>query len=174
MKNMKNMKKIIIIFIVVAIALGAHLLFREKSSIEDDQIIEDFSFDLLGIDLRFSELDSVELPRIELNTGLEFEGLGINLEDTDTIESVSPNVSFDTSIFNISFPQVNTSIPQMPTSPSPGSGTPPSPGPDEEGTSPSTWQPNSSDCSLFATAPNCSYVPEQNRDMCEQCKTAGF
>ena len=31
-----------------------------------------------------------------------------------------------------------------------------------------------STCASFKTAPSCSFVPQQYRDLCQQCKAAGF
>ncbi|MBI5004732.1 MAG: hypothetical protein HZC04_00915 [Candidatus Lloydbacteria bacterium] len=39
-----------------------------------------------------------------------------------------------------------------------------------EGSAPSAGVAPAADCSLFASVPSCSYVPEAARDMCEKCK----
>ncbi len=42
------------------------------------------------------------------------------------------------------------------------------------GTPPNNWQVDQATCSQFKAAPSCSFVPEQYRDICTKCKTAGF
>jgi hypothetical protein len=44
----------------------------------------------------------------------------------------------------------------------------------QTGTPPTGWQPDAATCNQFKSAPSCMFVPEQYRDMCEQCKALGY
>ncbi len=147
------MKKPIIILIIAVLIIGTFLFLRGGLT-DNDEIIEDFSFDFLGINLRSSALDSAELPWVELDSGLDFNDLGIKFDDIGTTKTVSPKVSFDSSVFNISSPEI--SVPTMPKENKNQGGV------------------TSDNCKMFSTAPDCSFVPENHRAMCEACKKAGY
>jgi hypothetical protein len=147
------MKKPIIILIIVVLIIGTFLFLRGRLT-GSDEIIEDFSFDFLGINLRSSDLDSAELPWVELDSGLDFDDLGIKFDDMGATKTVSPKVSFNSSVFNISSPEI--SVPTMPIENKNQGGV------------------TSDNCKMFSAAPDCSFIPENHRAMCEACKKAGY
>jgi len=44
----------------------------------------------------------------------------------------------------------------------------------QTGTPPAGWQPDEATCTQFQSAPSCMFVPEQYRDLCQQCKDLGY
>ncbi|MFC1995919.1 hypothetical protein ACFLVM_03510 [Chloroflexota bacterium] len=39
------------------------------------------------------------------------------------------------------------------------------------GAPPADWEPDEATCARFSIVPDCSYVPEQYRELCEKCKS---
>lgn len=159
------MKKIIILIIIVVAGIGAYYFFFNKE--EDNSVLDFDAVNFGDFDFSFSSLSPAQIPYIELE-----EGVGIDIDPIridgirEATSAPTPSISFDASVFNVSSPTVN--MPNMENIkrdlPSGGAETPP----------PGQWSPNPSDCSRFAAAPSCSYVPEANRKMCEDCKKAGY
>ncbi len=164
-KNMKiKTKKILIIIgIILAILLIVYFVFKTIQTNRNDSV-ENFNFDdfVFDVDLYSSVLGEDNLPSLELNDPLDFEFTSIGVSGASEIgKTPVPSISLDNSIFNFSSPQINPSIPQKPTN-------------KKQETPSSAWEPNASDCNLFSAAPSCAYIPEQNREMCEKCRAAGF
>ena len=158
------MKKIIILVAVVVLGAGIYyFLFSSK-----DEELDALDFDAVNFgdfDLSFSSLPPAQIPYIELEEGVGFGFEAVTVDGIrDAVSAPTPNISFDDSIFNISSPTVNMPSIESTGSPSPERGAPPA----------GQWSPNPADCSRFAAAPSCSYVPEANRGMCEECKKAGY
>lgn len=182
---MKN-KKIVILILVLVFVSAFYLINRGEEETVVDQELLDFlglNDETSGIDspdLYFSELSSVEIPDIDLSEKLNFDLSGINMNvvgdsgkdllnlsvpEVSINDSIFKSLSFDFNLSNISFP----SIPFMPRSGSDSSVTS-----IEQETVTSPPQLSAETCSMFALAPNCSYVPASGKDLCEQCKAAGF
>ncbi len=162
------MKKniIIIIALIVVVGVGYYFFSERGQKTEEDfftELLEYQSVLSSDRDLIFSELEDYSLPEINMDLGFDLPKFEFSGAEELGLVPV-PEISFDHSLFNVSFPEMDFSSFVPPTGTSP----------ETEDAPPATWTPNASDCAGFAAAPNCSYVPPANRDMCEQCKAAGF
>ncbi len=163
------MKKIILIILILALVGGGYYFFfrdtadfrdtAEEVSMEDELLNYQVNFSR-DKDLYFSSLLPAEFLEVDLDSELDSSLPDMGFESFGEMGDIAiPEFSISEPDFNISSPSIESSIPQMPSS-------------DEE--APTGWTPNASDCASFSMAPNCSYVPAENRDMCEACKEAGF
>ncbi len=159
------MKKVIILVIIAVVGLGFYYFFFISK--DEELLTLDFdAVDFREFDLSFSSLPPAQIPYIELEEGVGFGVEPVTVDGIrDAVATPTPSISFDDSVFDISSPTVNMpSIKNNRGDTAPESGSP----------SAGQWSPNPSDCSRFAAAPSCSYVPEANRGMCEECKKAGY
>jgi len=167
--NKKIIIIISIILIVILVGLGIYFLFFKR--------VEEINF------LNKSELpkpvgfSGLETPEVSLPSDVEIgdlslEGLNVGLSlpnnlfsnipaDTsgigvygEKIDIQKPAVSFDISPILNSLDFSSKSQPSEPQSPKP--------------------EINEENCSQFKSAPSCSFVPQQRRSLCEQCKAAGY
>lgn len=160
------MKKIVILIIIIVVGAGVYyFLFNNKE--DDFSALEFDEINFKEFDLFFSSLAPAQIPYIELEEGAGIDIEGIKFDGVrEATTTPAPSISFDASVFDVSSPIIDSSNMgkiKIDT-PSEGGGAPPS----------GQWSPNSSDCSRFVAAPSCSYVPEANRQMCEDCKKAGY
>lgn len=162
------MKIKIVIILVIVLAAGGYISYSilDKGGKGYD-VFGLFDFEALGfsdVDLYLSDLSAAQLLEINLSDDFGFDIPDIGMEGITEIGQIPvPEISFDSLVFNVSSPEM--SISQFPSQP--GSGEGPT-------TPPGGWTPNASDCAAFATVPSCGFVPPDVRDMCEQCKAAGF
>ena len=156
---MKN--KIILISVIIIISLIGYFAYQNL-------INKELGFDFYfpgEIDLYFSDLNAAQIPELDLGDSLDFETPEVEIKGVESLgETPVPEISLNNSMFNFSFPLMNISMPKAGPSQSGQQAAPPA----------GQWQPNPTDCASFSAAPNCSFVPPQNQDMCEQCKAAGY
>ena len=158
------MKKLIIIILIIAIGVGVYYFFFSEKE-EEVSFLDFDAANFEDFDLYFSSLAPAQIPHIELEEGAGFDIPEMSFDGIrDAASTPSPSVSFDASVFDVSSPKVDSSRMDNIKIDAPSGGETPPPG---------QWSPNQSDCSRFATAPSCSYVPDANRKMCEDCKKAG-
>jgi hypothetical protein len=155
---------IIGLIIIVLVVAGVYLL-QERG--QDGEFGRQLS-SLFGLseweeiesaDLYFSDLPESSFPEIELGLDSEMESMDFSLGDLDfdfSTEDYSPEISDDLfGDFSFNLPAIDF-------------------GQANAGDQSQGWTPNSSDCALFASAPNCSYFSGNQKDMCEECQAEGY
>lgn len=162
-------KTILIIFTgLVILVAGTYLWVGTDRPVSDELdfvgLLGDDSAEWDSVDLYFSDLGAAEIPEIDLADSLNVEApdLGFSGLDLEGLGEVGiPEISQDLSVFEASFPELDLGGFEMG---------------DDAGQqhSPAQWTPNSADCAPFTAAPDCSFVPEANRDMCQACREAGY
>ncbi len=157
------MKTLLIIIAILIAGTGGYLVYDNfLRAPADFDFAELQGFDLPETDLYLSDLGQVELPTVELGDDLNISSLEVGFDDIGLQDDFGvPEVSIQDPAFNLTAPQIS---PTMPASSDPSAG--------EE--APGGWEPNEADCAAFAAAPDCSYVPAANQEMCLACKEAGF
>ncbi len=159
------MKKIILIILILALISGGYYFFSrdtvEEMSMEEELL--DYQLNLSREkDFYFSDLSLAEFPEVNLGEGLDSRSFSFGFDGIEEVGDFDiPEVSTGEMDFDFSFPEMEMTMPQ------PDSG-------ETEGTPPSSWTPNASDCARFASAPSCDFVDSEYRDMCEACEKAGF
>ncbi len=162
------MKKIILIILILALIGGGYYFFSrdtvEEMSMEDELLNYQLNLSKEK-DFYFSELGRMELPEVDFGTTFDVSTPQVGFGDIGIPDDFGvPEVSIKEPKFDITSPQITSSMPQAPTTT-----------PSEEEEPPDTWEPNASDCSRFDMAPSCAYIEDpEHRDMCEACEAAGF
>ncbi len=157
-------KKIILLLALVVISVSGHFVYRALAPNQETFVLDLYAPS--GVDLYFSELESSLLPQLDLEDKFSIDMSEVNFPEVENIAEIPiPSISLNNLDFDASLPELNFSTPSLSQPSGQGSGQAPPAG---------QWTPNPSDCSQFSMAPNCSYVPEQFREMCEQCKAAGY
>ncbi|MEK7478537.1 MAG: hypothetical protein AAB626_01260 [Patescibacteria group bacterium] len=158
---------------IIAVALlmiggGAYFAMKkspEQKVAEVEQAASDIGASLPSLDFSLSSLPDLEVSSLnvaapQISTGNVFSAPLVNTDfsyDTSNINIAAPSISADSLKFDM--PSIPKNIPSA-TVPTGGSTVP-------SGGTPSA---SSIDCSAFAMAPSCSYVPAgQARDTCKQC-----
>ena len=110
------------------------------------------------VDLSFSPLEKADLPEINLDLPLDFSAFKMDLPDLSSesfIDIKNPDINFDISGLGsgISFGGASKAGGNVP---------------------PPNWEPDEATCNQFKAAPSCIFVPEQYRELCEECKAKGY
>lgn len=108
--------KIILLIIGSVLVLGTAsyfiFVFDFDKEANEMAFMNTEEFILPGVDLYFSVLDEASLPAIEFEDGLGFEPPEIKLAGVGDLGATPvPEISFNASVFDVSFPQLNISLP---------------------------------------------------------------
>ena len=169
--NFTTSKKIMLIALAVLVAAGlafggykllGNKTTDEKSSLavqDTEQVLDAELLGLEGLDISDSPIPSLSIPEIELNI---LGGLGSWIIETPDL-SLGSSVSVETpsASLDLSDTVIDIDMGSM-------SGPPPAPPATPPSAPPSG--PDAATCAQFDSAPSCSYVPANVRDLCEQCK----
>lgn len=184
----KNIVIAAIIIACLALAVGLYFWLGKSSGPQEKAVPSSLGAEfalpgeIAGLDLNLSPIEDAELPSVDLNIGLDSSGLDLDLTDSlgsldlggVAAPSVEAPATGDLNLKNIN-PNLNIFQPaaQKPSAPSaPAAQNPtPSPSPSQSpAAAPAEYQPSAEDCSQFAAAPSCDYVPADSRDICRKCK----
>lgn len=102
-----------------------------------------------------ADITGIETPNITMPFESGVDDLELNNFDIGAIlpSNLFPNIYFDMqfgSVGEIGLPSVS--------------------GDSSSGTPPANWEPDEATCNQFKSAPSCSFVPEEYRDLCQKCK----
>lgn len=186
----KALIPIIILAVLAAAVVGYFLLKPDAEKPESPEVglldegeeIPSLPGEIAGLDLSFSGLEEAEMPEINLDLGLETEGLDFeiaaDLGEADLEGISSPGVavpepeigSLTVTDFDISLAPAQGSQKQPSSQPVEPEEDPQQPAEVPEETPPAGYEPSAAECAQFESAPSCDYVPASARDICRQCK----
>lgn len=161
-----NKKIIIIILAIIILAAGGGIYYYSKNSAAPEA--DDFSQleETPDIDLADSPLGKADLPEIEMDLGFtELGDIGLSLDSGDqSLQIPEANIGeIDIAVPSLVPDSFNLSLPSQTTAPT-ASETP------DSGSASAPPVLDDSVCSAFGAVPSCSYVPAENRELCQDCK----